>query len=132
MNKQAVFYLTLKLIHLLIESYWYLKPCYWLVEIIPLKSIVWSKFRKLLSDPSSICGVLQGSILVFLPFLIYVNDMAQAVKSNLFLYADDYCLVFQGKNVIEVERQLNRFYKHLCLLLAKKRLNLYFLLLNVK
>ena len=56
------------------------------------------------SDPSNItCGVLQGSILGPLLFLIYVNDMPQAVKSNLFLYADDSGLVFQGKDVIEIE-----------------------------
>ena len=38
------------------------------------------------------CSVPQGSILGPLLFLIYVNDMPQAVKSNLFLYADDSCL----------------------------------------
>ena len=55
------------------------------------------------SDPSNItCGVPQGSILEPLLFLIYVNDMPQAVKSNLFLYADDSCLIFQGKDVIEI------------------------------
>ena len=59
------------------------------------------------SDPSNItCGVPQGSILGPLLFLIYVNDMPQAVKSNLFLYADDSCLIFQGKDVIEIEKQV--------------------------
>ena len=68
--------------------------------------------EKCYSDPSSItCGVPQGFILGPLLFLIYVNDMSQAVKSNLFLYADDSCLVFQGKDVIEIEEQ--RFLKHL-------------------
>ena len=58
------------------------------------------------SDPSNITfGVPQGSILGPLLFLIYVSDMPQAVKSNLFLYADDSRLVFQGKDVIEVEKQ---------------------------
>ena len=38
------------------------------------------------------CGVVQGSILGPLLFLIYVNDMSQAVNSNLLLYADDSCL----------------------------------------
>ena len=32
-------------------------------------------------------GLSQGSILESLFFLIYVNDMPQAVNSNLFLYA---------------------------------------------
>ena len=72
-------------------------------------------FGNCYSDPSNItCGVPQGSILEPLLFLIYVNDMPQAVKWNLFLYADDSCLIFQGKDVIEIEKQINeRFYKHL-------------------
>ena len=45
------------------------------------------------------CGVPQGSIRGLLLFLIYVNDMPMVVKCNLFLYADDTCLVFQSKNV---------------------------------
>ena len=94
------------------------------------------------SDPSIItCGVPQGSILGPLLFLIYVNDMPQAVKSNLFLYADDSCLVFQGKDVIEIEKQLNEDFTNICewfleidlaFTLMKLKLNLYFLLLNVK
>ena len=35
------------------------------------------------------CGVPQSSILGPLLFLIYVDDMLEAVKSNLLLYADD-------------------------------------------
>ena len=60
------------------------------------------------SQPASIsCGVPQGSILGPLLFLIYVNDMSQAVKCHLFLYADDSCLVCQHKDISEIEKQLN-------------------------
>ena len=59
------------------------------------------------SEVSSISyGVPQGSILGPLLFFIYVNDMEMAVKRDLFLYADDICLVFQSKNVKDIEKQL--------------------------
>ena len=37
------------------------------------------------------CSVPQGSILGPLLFLLYVNDMKQAVDCDLFPYADDSC-----------------------------------------
>ena len=46
----------------------------------------------------------QGSILGPLLLLIYINNMQIAVKCNLFLYADDTCLVFQGKNVMAIKK----------------------------
>ena len=52
-------------------------------------------------------GVPQGPILDPLLFLIYINDMSQAVKCNLFLYADDTCLVCQHKDINEIEKELN-------------------------
>ena len=60
------------------------------------------------SQTASICcGVPQGSILGPLLFLTYVNDMSQAVKCNLFLYADESCLVCQHKNINEIQKELN-------------------------
>ena len=41
-------------------------------------------------------------------FFIYVSNMPQAMKSNLFLYADDSCLAFQGECVKEIEKRLNK------------------------
>ena len=60
------------------------------------------------SDKASItCSVLQGSILGPPLFLIYVNDMPQAVDSKI-LYADDACLVFQHRDMKATEEHLNR------------------------
>ena len=39
------------------------------------------------------CGVPQGSIRGPLLFQLYVNDMKQAIKGDLLLYADDFCIL---------------------------------------
>ena len=79
------------------------------------------------SDPFNITyGVPQGSVWGPLLFLIYVNDMPHAVKSNLFLYADDSCLVFQGKDVIEIEKQLKKDFTNISKWFADNRLSIHF------
>ena len=57
------------------------------------------------------CGVTQGSILVF---LLYKNDLSQVVASDSLLYADNTCIVFQHRNVTEIEKQLLRDFSSLC------------------
>ena len=52
--------------------------------------------------------------------------MPQAVKSNLFLYADNSCLVFQGKDVIEIEKQLNADFTNICEWFVDNRLSIHF------
>ena len=47
-------------------------------------------------------------------FLLYVNDMLQAVHSDLFLYADDCRLTFQHKDVYTTEYQFNVGFANLC------------------
>ena len=79
------------------------------------------------SYPSNItCGVRQGSILGPLLSLIYANDMPQAVKSNLLLYSDDSRLVFQGKDVIEIEKQLSEDFTNICEWFVDNRLSIHF------
>ena len=67
------------------------------------------------SQPACVSsGVPQGTILGPLLFPIYINDMSQAVKCNLFLYADDACLVCQHKDINEIEKQLNKDFESIC------------------
>ena len=40
--------------------------------------------------------------------------MSQAVKCNLFLYADDSCLVCQHKDINGIEKQLNKDFDRIC------------------
>ena len=66
------------------------------------------------SDLSKICcGVPQRSVLGPLLFSLYVNDIPQVVHSCLFLYADDFALTFQHKDVHKIEHQLNKEFVNL-------------------
>ena len=54
-----------------------------------------------------ICGILQGSTLGPLLFLIYVNDVVKAIKhAKILLYADDTVIYLSGKDKHEVNRLL--------------------------
>ena len=78
------------------------------------------------SDLSKIyCGIPQGSILGPLLFLLYVNDMPQAVHSDLFLYADDSGLTFQHKHVHTIEHQLNKDFTNLCEWFVDNKLSIH-------
>ena len=45
---------------------------------------------------------------------------------NLFLYADDSCFVFQGKDAIEIEKQLNEDFTNICEWFVDNRLSIHF------
>ena len=72
------------------------------------------------------CGVPQGSILGPLLFLLYVNDMPQALSCDLLLYADDSCLMFQHKDVKEIEKVLNQNFSDLCDWFVDNKLSIHF------
>ena len=71
------------------------------------EKILFLEIEKQFSDQGKVlCGVHQGFILGLLLFLIYVNDMPQAVKSNLFLYLNDLYLMHQHRDLEEI-KELN-------------------------
>ena len=52
--------------------------------------------------------------------------MSQAVKCNLFLYADDTCLVCQHKDINEIEKQLNKDFESICDWFVNNKLSIHF------
>ena len=52
--------------------------------------------------------------------------MPQAVVSDSLLYADDTCIVFQHKNVTEIEKQLLRDFSSLHDSLVDNKLSIHF------
>ena len=52
--------------------------------------------------------------------------MKQAVDCDLFLYADDSCLVYQHKDVKEIERNLNKNFSNVCDWFVDNKLSIHF------
>ena len=73
-----------------------------------------------------LCGVPQGSILGPLLFLLYVNDMPQAIKCDLLLYADDSVLIFSHKDIHVINEQLNNDFNSLCEWFVDNKLSIHF------
>ena len=52
--------------------------------------------------------------------------MPQAVNSNLFIYADNSCLMFQHNEAEEIEKVLNNDFKNIGDWFADDKLSIYF------
>ena len=79
-----------------------------------------------MSEPKGVtCGVPQGSILGPLLFLLYVNDMASAVRCKLLLYADDSALIASGKKVADIESTLSSELEYVSNWLIDNKLSLH-------
>ena len=57
---------------------------------------------------------------------MYVNNMPQAVKTILFLYAYVFCLAFWGNDVIEIKKQLKGDFTNICEWFVDNRLSIHF------
>ena len=52
--------------------------------------------------------------------------MPQAVNSGVLLYADDTCLIFQHKDITEIETALNKNFSVLCDWFVDNKLSIHF------
>ena len=52
--------------------------------------------------------------------------MSQAAERDLYLYADDSCLLFQHKNVTGIKKQLTKDFSNICDRFVYHRLSIHF------
>ena len=70
-------------------------------------------------------GVPQGSVLGPLLFLIYINDLCNAIEHSLTsLFADDTSLVYSDKSLITIEEKINADLQNLFVWLCANKISL--------
>ena len=72
------------------------------------------------------CGTRQGSILGPLLFLLYISDMSQTVDCDLFLYVDDTCLLYQHKDLEQINKVLTKTICNICGWFVGNKLSIHF------
>ena len=72
------------------------------------------------------CGVSQGSIIGPLSFLLYINNMQQAVDLDLFLYPEDTSLLFQHKDLEQIKEELIKNSSNIYDWFVNNKLNIHF------
>ena len=102
------------------------KTITWYTSYLTNKSFIVNVGKEFSSPCKLSCGVPQASILGPLLFLLYVNDMPQAVNSEVLLYADDTCLIYMGENTQKIEEQLNSDFTSLCEWFIDNKLSVHF------
>ena len=59
------------------------------------------------------CGVPKGSTLGPILFILYLFNMLHPVDGDLFLYADDTCLLYQHKDLEQIKEELNKNFSNI-------------------
>ena len=71
--------------------------------------------------------VTQGAILIPLFFLLYINDIPQALSgSHTYLYVDDTSIFYQHKYVVEIKNNLNKKFANVCEWFVDNKLLIHF------
>ena len=65
-------------------------------------------------------------------FLLYVGKVKEAIDCDFFLYAYDSCLVYQHKDVKEIERNLKVNFSNVCDWFVDNKLSIHFVEVKTK
>ena len=103
------------------------KKMEWLHPYLTNRAIFVSLGAAFLEAGTINCGVPQGSILGPLLFLLYINDIPEALpNTHTYLYADDTSIFCQHKDVTEIENVFNKEFANVCHWFVDNKLSIHF------
>ena len=103
------------------------KKMEWLHPYLTNRAIFVSLGAAFLEAGTINCGVPQGSILGPLLFLLYINDIPEALSNtHTYLYADDTSIFCQHKDVTEIENVFNKEFANVCHWFVDNKLSIHF------